>query len=98
MPQDGCTSTPKVAGVMSPATPYTNTLLEKYERWQKAQPDNSQKTGKEPTKLMARYKMDKKGQAATQGQHPGKKQTNKANGKRQSGRNLTMLMACYMVK
>ena len=34
MPQDRCTSTPKVAGVISPATPYTNALLDKHDRGQ----------------------------------------------------------------
>ena len=34
MPQDGCISTPKVAGVMGPATPYTSTLLDNHDRGQ----------------------------------------------------------------
>ena len=39
MPQDGCTSTPKVAGVMSPATPYRNTRQNKHIQGKTAQQD-----------------------------------------------------------
>ena len=39
MPQDGCTSTPKVAGVMSPATPYRNTRQDKQIQGKTAQQD-----------------------------------------------------------
>ena len=39
MPQDGCTSTPKVAGVMSPATPYRNTRQNKQIQGKTAQQD-----------------------------------------------------------
>ncbi|CAH3114860.1 unnamed protein product, partial [Porites lobata] len=37
--QDGCTSTPKVAGVMSPATPYRNTRQDKQKQGKTAQQD-----------------------------------------------------------
>ena len=50
---------------------------------------------------MARYEMEKKDQAATQGTNMQEKKTKKqtsANGKRQTGRNPTRLMARYMVK
>ena len=63
--------------------------------------NNRHKTGKDSTKLMARYEMENKGQAATQGtniQKKTNKQTNKADGKRQSGINSTRPMARYMMK
>ena len=39
MPQDGCTNTPKVAGVMSPATHYRNTRQDKHIQGKTAQQD-----------------------------------------------------------
>ena len=39
MPQDGCTSTPKVAGVMSPANPYRNTWQDNHVQGKTTQQD-----------------------------------------------------------
>ena len=39
MPQDGCTSTPKVAGLMSPANPYRNTWQDNHVQGKTTQQD-----------------------------------------------------------